>query len=43
MDFCMTLTEWIAIAGLIGLAIYCVETGKIRRAAEGQLEAQRRA
>lgn len=36
----MTVTDWITLAGLFGLAIYCLETWKIRRAAQAQLEAQ---
>ena len=39
--FCMTLTEWVAVIGLIGLAFYCRETWKIRLAAQAQLEALR--
>jgi len=37
----MTPTDWIAIVGLAGLAIYCIETWKIRVAAQAQLEASR--
>ena len=37
----MTFADWITLAGVIGLVIYCVETWKIRKAAEAQLEAQR--
>ena len=37
----MTITNWIAIAGLVGLTIYCIETWKIRTATQTQLEAQR--
>ena len=35
---CM-LTDWIALIGLGGLAFYRIETWKIRRAAQSQLEA----
>lgn len=37
----MTPTDWIALIGIVGLALYCVETWKIRRAAQSQLEALR--
>lgn len=37
----MTISDWIAIAALIALTIYCIDTRKIRKATQAQLEAQR--